>query len=66
MNGNEIVIREMTEDEIKELEADQKTVVNNAASYALTEMARAISEATTIAQVRAAAKAFLDQTEQEE
>ncbi len=66
MNGNEIVIREMTEDEIKELEAEQKTVVNNAASYALTEMARAISEATTIAQVRAAAKAFLDQTEQEE
>lgn len=66
MNGNGIVIREMTEDEIKELEAEQKTVVNNAASYALTEMARAISEATTIAQVRAAAKAFLDQTEQEE
>ena len=66
MNGNEIVIREMTEDEIKELETEQKTVVNNAASYALTEMARAISEATTIAQVRAAAKAFLDQTEQEE
>ena len=66
MNGNEIVIREMTEDEIKELEAEQKTVVNNAASCALTEMARAISEATTIAQVRAAAKAFLDQTEQEE
>lgn len=65
MNGNEIVIRNMTEDEIKELESDEETAVNNAASYALTEMARAISEATTIAQVRAAAKAFLDKTETE-
>ena len=65
MNGNEIVIRNMTEDEIKELESDEETAVNNAASYALTEMARAISEATTIAQVRAAAKEFLDKTETE-
>ena len=50
------VYRDMTPEEEKELDTE-----NNA--DALTEMISAISTATTLAQMRAAAKAFLEKTE---
>lgn len=49
------VYREMTAEEMAELESTSPD--------ALTEMATAMSTATTIAQMRAAAKKFLENTE---
>jgi len=49
------VYREMTAEELAELET--------AAPDALTEMVTAMSTATTIAQMRSAAKNFLEKTE---
>jgi len=49
------VYREMTAEELAELET--------AAPDALTEMVTAMSTATTIAQMRSAAKEFLNKTE---
>ena len=64
-NGDtvEMVTREMTEEEIAELpEVDEEAEVT-APTNALTEMITEMSKATTLAQMRNAAKAFLDKTE---
>ena len=57
-----LVTREMTAEEEAEMEALQ---INEPTSQtdALTEMIMAMSTATTLAQMRNAAKAFLDKTE---
>lgn len=61
------VYREMTEDEIREFQSEFSEIPSDQSSVgdALTQMARAMSQATTIAQMRSAAKKFLSQTETE-
>lgn len=57
------VYREMTEDEVAEMGIEQSTeTAPSTDSDPLTEMASAMSTATTLAQMRAAAKAFLTST----
>lgn len=57
------IVREMTADEEKELFTEPCEAYEN--SSPLKEMAQAMSTATSLAQMRAAAKAFLEATETE-
>ena len=57
------IVREMTAEEEKELFTEPCEVSEN--SNHLKEMAQAMSTATSLAQMRAAAKAFLTATEAE-
>ena len=58
------IVREMTAEEEKELFPEPCEVNEN--SNPLKEMAQAMSTATSLAQMRAAAKAFLTATEADE
>lgn len=56
-------IRDMTAAEISEMEARQSDKAGTSEPDALTKMITAMSTATSLSQMRSAAKEFLDKTE---